>query len=142
MDTPWAGRLQALPATLLLILPVQAVTRACGRRERRILESYPWQAYQCDIDGVHVRLQLDAGRVVVLTPRMLKRKPSIAASDHRREAWFCGDLRYGGVVSPVGGGHPMRYVREKRPKKKAQLREPFPGADTLAQQTGVAGTVY
>lgn len=140
--TSGVGRLQALPATLLLLLPVQAVTRACGRRERKIMESYAWQAYPCEVDGIEVRLRLDAGRVVVLTPRMLRRKPRVSGSGHPATAWFCGDVRYGGVVSPVGGGEPMRYVRDKRPKKKAQLREPFPGANELAERTGVIGTVY
>jgi hypothetical protein len=141
-DSPRAGRLQAMPAALLILLPVQAVTRACGRRERRILQTYVWQAYPCETDGIHVRLQTDAGRVDALTPRMLKRKPSVSSSDHPEVAWFCGDLRYGGVVSPVGGDKPMRYVREKRPTKKVQRREPFAGADQLAHDTGVVGTVY
>ena len=141
-DSPRAGRLQAMPATLLIIFPIQAVTRACGRRERRILQAYAWQAYPCETDGIHVRLQIDAGRVVVLTPRMLKRKPSVSSSDHPEVAWFCGDLRYGGVASPAGGDKPMRYVREKRPANKALRHEPYAGADQLAQRTGVVGTVY
>jgi hypothetical protein len=139
-DTSMRWQVQPLVA-LLVILPVQGAALACGRRERRILGAYSWQCYPCELAGMQVRLRTDAG-TVVLTPRMVRRAPRIAASEHPGQAWFCGDLRYGGVLSPVGGREPIRYVRDKRPSKRKQLREPFPGADELAARTGAKGAAY
>lgn len=143
---PYIG-LQVMPEIiLLLIAPVQLLGLACGRRERRILESYGWEAYPCEVRvrsrHVEVRLQLGPGDELVLTPQMLRQEPGIANSKHPDQAWFCGDRRYGGVVSPVGGGRPVRCVRDKRSKKDKKRPEPFAGADELAVRSGVLGTAY
>jgi hypothetical protein len=143
--------LQVTPLlVLLLIAPVQIVALACGRRERRILESYGWQAYDSEIryrrTRVELLLRLGPGDIAVLTPRIRNQRPWRKSADaggkHDGQVWFCGDPRYGGVVSYAGGGRPVRFVRDKRPKKLARMPEPFPGADELAVRSSVLGTAY
>ncbi|MEU6548799.1 hypothetical protein ABZ915_00720 [Streptomyces sp. NPDC046915] len=58
-------------------------------------------------------------------------------ADGVSEAWFAGDMRFGGVLSPVGGGQPvLTRAREGRGLRAEQKAAP-PERDALAIRAGL-----
>ncbi|MFI1567151.1 hypothetical protein ACH4ZX_29585 [Streptomyces sp. NPDC020490] len=55
----------------------------------------------------------------------------------QQEAWFAGDLRFGGVLSPVGGGRPVLTQARGRRGLKGEHKAASPEQDTLAVRAGL-----
>ncbi|MPY61147.1 hypothetical protein [Streptomyces spongiae] len=53
------------------------------------------------------------------------------------ETWFAGDLRFGGVVSPVGGGSPVLLRARGRRGLRGEGRAAPPEQDALAIRAGL-----
>ncbi|MFF8841307.1 hypothetical protein ACF08N_01035 [Streptomyces sp. NPDC015127] len=99
---------------LLLTVTYLALRRT--RRNAAILRTYPWRAFPCE----YPRRSLESPKVVVINftddhAPVLRFTPfSVNLREKQNPQpdmiWFAGDIRYGGVVSPVGGHFPVRVV--------------------------------
>jgi hypothetical protein len=110
-----------LAATGLVTLGLTALWLRARGRERRILESFPWQVWHCRTDEVRVvssEGRRSRGRTWSKDLRLVLLRPDgqarcsfpLPGPGVRDEVWFAGDVTTEGVLA-VPGGLPWRYVR-------------------------------
>lgn len=107
------------------------------RRNAAILKTYPWRAYPCE----YPHRSLESPKVIRIkftdnhapTLRFTPFSVNLKEKQNPRPdmIWFAGDIRYGGVVSPVGGHFPVRVVPDA---PREAVPDGTPEADELAQR--------
>ncbi|MFF3323797.1 hypothetical protein [Streptomyces sp. NPDC002889] len=99
---------------LTLVVTFLALRRT--RRNAAILKTYPWRAYPCEYPHrsvespkvIMIKFTDDHAPILRFTPFSVYLKEK--QNPQPEMIWFAGDIRYGGVVSPVGGHFPVRVV--------------------------------
>ncbi|MFF3459071.1 hypothetical protein ACFYXH_33100 [Streptomyces sp. NPDC002730] len=129
----------------MLISPVTALISALALihtpRTARILQSYPWRAYQCSYpprgqrQDFLISVSVAPDQELLLHTSPYRCNLQYKRNEHPDTIWFAGDPSCGGVVSPAGGHYPVRAVRtglwQGRPLE-------LPAADALAESAGLA----
>ncbi|WP_461067502.1 hypothetical protein [Streptomyces pseudoechinosporeus] len=162
----WALTLGLAIATVLIVVPSHwwncRHASANPRRARLILEHYSWhlclmeavpepyRATERDRPSFRLTDAAAPGRTwthsvpdpdrddssvrALCHPRVLV---TAAASADAVQAWFAGDLRFGGVLSPPGGGQPVLLRARTRRGLKGEAKAAPPEHDALAIRAGL-----
>lgn len=128
---------------ILVALLVESMALASVRRAGPVLRTYGWTALPASFEvvrgergGQRVVIEFARGESAPFTGGMLVRSPGARSRRaHPELVWFAGDRRFGGVVSPVGGGHPVLVYRQRRAKGGAARGTAE--ADALARKAGL-----
>lgn len=120
-----------------LILGVTVLALRRTRRNAAILKTYPWRAYPCDYPHrslespkvIRIRFTDDHTPILRFTPFSVNLKEK--QNPQPDMVWFAGDIRYGGVVSPVGGHFPVRVVPDA---PREAVPDGTPAEDELAER--------
>lgn len=113
-----------LAFTGVVTLGVVVMWQRARAKERRILETRPWEVWPCRGDKVRVvsaegerangRRWSTEGRLVLLKPDgQAQCTFPVPGPGIENEVWFAGDINTSGILA-VPGGLPFRYVSRAR----------------------------